>query len=129
MVSWDLGGILGALDCSLRTPGEDEEPRGAYVGGARAQGHPVENGFPGGQSWTCANDAQARHRLPSEVPRTLYPKLVKTLLRALVILKRKGRVQPTQAPNNNQQLTNLFFLNFPEVAMVTCMCGFPGFLL
>lgn len=109
MVSWDLGGILGGLDCSLRPPGEDEEPRGAYVGGAQAQGHPVENGFPGGQSWTCADGAQARHRLPSEVPRTLYPKLVKTLLRDLVILKRKGRVQPPQAPHNNQQHKLIFF--------------------
>lgn len=33
-------------------------------------------------------------------------KLIKMLFRDLVILKKKER---TQAPNNNQQLTNLFF--------------------
>ena len=33
-------------------------------------------------------------------------KLIKVLFRDLVILKKKER---TQAPNNNQQLTNLFF--------------------
>lgn len=85
------------------------------VGGALTQGHPTQNSHPRTEPG-CVTVVRGRDAPPHlKVIRSLEAaatldavpeKLIKVLFRDLVILKKKER---TQAPNNNQQLTNLFF--------------------
>lgn len=111
------------------TPGEDEGLRGARVGGALAQGHCTESGVLENEPALCLWCSGETAPPPREVirspqavvPCTLRPKPRKNITQGPCYLKKEGKNLATQAPNNNQQLANLFFLNCPEVAMVTRM--------